>query len=215
MKAVIFDLDGVIVLSEALEVESFNETLAPFNVKLDFKYFIETFSGQGAKSILEQLVPMHNIPASVDALLEEKRTRMLEKVRTKNIPLVPGVLEFIHEIRLKKIPTMIGTGGNKLTARLKLAKIGLDLDLIATADVANGKPAPDIYLACAKKLNVDPKDCVVFEDAPSGVRAAKAAGMKCVGIMTDTDGEHLNKAGVDMLVTDFTQVDLEKLKELF
>ncbi|RME77344.1 HAD family phosphatase [Candidatus Woesearchaeota archaeon] len=216
MYAAIFDLDGVIVLAEPFEIASINETLAPFNISFDFDYFINRFSGQGSRSIFEQIIKERQLDVDIEELLREKRRRMEEKVETQTIPVVPGVLEFIKQLREQHVPFMVGTGGDKTTARKKLEKIGLDIDIIATEDVKRGKPAPDIYLACAKHLRVDPSSCVVFEDAPSGVHAAKSAGMKCVGVLTDTDEKHLLDAGADKTIKNFEGLEWERLiEELF
>jgi len=215
IKAAIFDLDGVIVLAEPFELASINEALAPYGLKFNIEDFIKRFSGMGTKRIMEQIVQEHQLSADVDDLVAKKRQSMDQKVENEKIPITNGAISFITSLQEQKIPVMIGTGGFRNTAEKKMKNIGLEIDMITTADVENGKPAPDIYLKCAEKMGIKPKYCVVFEDAPNGVRSAKAAGMRCVALTTGTDEKTLKEAGADLVVKDFTQVNWKALELMF
>lgn len=182
-KAVIFDLDGTLVdsmwmwetidieylgrygltcpadLQKAIEGMSFTETAV---------YFKERFS---LKESLEEIKQ-----AWIDMSLEKYRNE---------VPLKPGALEFLKELKRQGIPAGIATSNGiaMVEAVLKSLEIRSYFQVVTTAcEVASGKPAPDIYLEVAGRLGVNPQDCLVFEDVPAGILAGKRAGMTVVAV---------------------------------
>ena len=124
---------------------------------------------------------------------------------------------FLSEVKKNNIKLAIGTGSGRLRAEmiLKAMDIRKYLDVIVTADeVENHKPHPDIFLKAAKKLGVNPKDCVVFEDAADGVSAAKKGKMKAVAMKTVyATNKELKDA--DLIIKGYKDIDVEKLKRLW
>jgi HAD superfamily hydrolase (TIGR01509 family) len=130
---------------------------------------------------------------------------MMERSKGQVKP-VSGALELIRELRSKGLKMAIGTSSQRELAHLFLSELGLKkmFKVIVTLDdVKNGKPDPEIFLLAAEKLQVAPEECVVIEDGRSGMQAAKAAEMKCVGLVGDRSSKD---SPADILV--------ESLKEL-
>ena len=101
------------------------------------------------------------------------------------VPLKDGVYEFLRYLKQNKIPTGIATSNSRELLLAVLDGLGVKdhFDVLCTGcEVGRGKPFPDIYLAVANQLHMDPKDCLVFEDLPAGIRAGKAAGMKTCAV---------------------------------
>lgn len=132
---------------------------------------------------------------------------------SEGVSLLPGA-----EALLQKVPAGkfgICTGGMRYMVESRFKQCNLVLPgVLATADsVQNGKPHAEGYLQAAAGLGMDPKDCVVFEDAPSGVRAARAAGMDVVAVLTTHSREQLEEAGATYIVPFLTEVDIQVLPD--
>jgi HAD superfamily hydrolase (TIGR01509 family) len=126
------------------------------------------------------------------------------------IEVYPGTLPLLRQLKRFDIPAALASSADqvKVEANLKAAGIADDLfsAIISGDDVVHKKPAPDIYLLAAERCGITPADCVVIEDAISGIRAAKAAGMRCVAVMTSFDGQTLLKEGADAVCEDISGV---------
>jgi HAD superfamily hydrolase (TIGR01509 family) len=122
---------------------------------------------------------------------------------------VSGVVDFIRAAADKGIKLAVATSADRFKMDVNLKVIGLDAHifdaLITGSDIQRKKPAPDIFLKAAECMGVAPENCVVFEDAVSGVQAAKAAGCRCVGVTTSFSCDLLMDAGADETIADFSQ----------
>lgn len=208
-KAVIFDLDGTITdsmwvwtqidreffagrgiempptLQKDIEGMSFTETAA---------YFIETFS--------------------LDETVEEVKKTWNEMAVQKyayETPLKDGVLSFLQYLKEKNIKAGISTSNSRLLLDVFLRERHLEhlIDAVTTScDVNKGKPAPDVYLKTAEKLDADPGECLVFEDLPMGILAGKNAGMSVCAVEDDYSAHLRNrkKELADYYITDYRQV---------
>ena len=146
-------------------------------------------------------------------LAEEKETHY-RKLYTPHLALMRGAEAFIARLRGAGARLAVATAAPSGNRTLVLDGLGirsLFSRVIGAEEVVRGKPAPDIFLAAARALDVDPSTCVVFEDAVNGIIAARAAGMAAVGITTTTPPEVLRDAGAHWIVPDFTTLppDLE------
>jgi HAD superfamily hydrolase (TIGR01509 family) len=124
-------------------------------------------------------------------------------------------LQLVRSVHAAEIKTGLASSSPKELVDLALGRLNITglFDLILSGDqVARGKPAPDIYLTAARKLGVSHESCLVIEDAPHGVAAAKAAGMCCLAISTSASEAEL--AAADRVVGDFGQVNLALLQDL-
>ena len=141
-------------------------------------------------------------------LLKEE---LYQKLYAPDIEEVPGLKELLRQLRARNLKLAIATTAPEMNRSFGLRALGLTdaFDAILGDEHAtHGKPHPDIYLKTAKRLNVDPAHCLVFEDTPVGVEAGKKAGMRVVGLLTTHSPQDLNEA--DLRVKDFTQLVLQR-----
>ncbi len=220
LKAIIFDMDGVLVRSEGSTGKSFNMVLAKYgaytnNTPESRKKFL-------GRSLRDQLIMMKDeCPQIPKDLSEEEFSKeafqyQLEMMKEKLIPDM-AILNLIASAKEKNIKVAVATSSLKYRAEIFLRLIGIldKLDTLVTAeDVENHKPNPDIFLEAVKRINVSPEDCVVIEDAINGIQAANNAKMKSVALVTEN---HPKEDFIDANYTfsDFKDLKLEDLKNLF
>ena len=184
---VLFDLDGTLIDSEPVYWASDQVFLARYGI--DFTVELnETMFGWGAVDFfvkLQELFPLS--PLNSMPLAERLRLKddaYLEYGRGK-IRAFPGVASFAQWLVAQGVPVAIASGSSPLAIDRTLEYAGLDGLFpvrISTVEVPRGKPAPDIFLEAARRLGVDPAQCLVLEDSVPGVQAAKAAGMSCIAL---------------------------------
>lgn len=183
MKAVIFDLDGSLVDSMWIWKAIDMEYLGKFGIELppDLQDSI------GGKSFTETAIyfkERFQIPDSLEQIKEDWNRMAYDKYANE-VPLKPGVREFLDYCREHQIRLGIATSNSReLVDNIVRTHELIDyFDCVMTGcEVAKGKPAPDIYLAVAKQLEVAPADCLVFEDIVQGIQAGKAAGMQVCAV---------------------------------
>jgi beta-phosphoglucomutase family hydrolase len=192
MKAILFDLDGVIIDSGQLHYEAWKLFCARYNKKMTYEEFKKGF-GRTNNDILKDIMGKELTREEVNNLSEEKEGifRSLAKGRIKTID---GAIDFIKKIKAGKYKIALVSSTPRENINFILREISL-LDyfdvIISSEDVMNGKPNPECYLRAAERLGVSAKDCIVIEDAIAGVEAALLAGMKCIAITTTQPREKL------------------------
>jgi beta-phosphoglucomutase len=195
-KGVIFDMDGVIVDSEALILQAAIMMFAEHGIGVRPEDFMP-FVGTGENHALGSIAKKYNF--KIDIERDKKRTYEIyfELIKGR-LRTLPGVDEFIARCRRmqKKIAIATSADMRKVEGNLGEVKMPFEtFDAIITAeDVVHKKPAPDIFIAAAERLGLTPGECLVVEDAVSGVTAAKAAGAKCLAITSSFPEEKLAKA---------------------
>ena len=212
IKAVIFDMDGVIADTQTIHNETNAEILQSYGIPLSSKD-MSKFAGIPNKKTFADLFKKYNVNADVDKAVSEKWDLIKEK--TKVIKAIPGVLDFIQKLYSNKFKMAIASSSpaDFIDHVLLSLKIKDFFTIIINGDeVKKGKPSPDIFLKAAKKLKVKPLDCLVFEDAPAGIQAAKNAGMKCIAITTAHKKEDLSRA--DKIIDSFSELTIENLNNL-
>jgi HAD superfamily hydrolase (TIGR01509 family) len=213
LKAVLFDMDGVIVDSEPLWSEAEKQLLARRN--LAYSPSLKTaMMGRDARGAVGFLIEHYGLPESQDELIGE-RNQLIAELFQEHLKAMPGALEMVRSVIAARIVTGLVSSSPKPLMELALEKLGAT-GLFALAlsgdQVTRGKPAPDIYISAAEKLGVRPECCLVIEDAPHGVTAAKHAGMFCLAINTSVSAVELAMA--DKVVSGFEEVDLKLLQSL-
>lgn len=183
-KAVIFDMDGLLLDSERLALQAFNITCEKFglgDLSHVFKKCIGTNKESGCsilKEGLDGLADIQEFGTSWDTLY-------LDITSAKPVPVKEGVKELLEHIQSINIPMAVATSTKTERAKYKLTSSGLIeyFDIIIGGDqVPQSKPNPDIYLKAASTLTINPEDCLALEDSANGVKAAFAAGMTVVQI---------------------------------
>lgn len=183
-KAVIFDLDGTLVDSMPAHFEAWCEALASNGAPKDVfpEDVFYSMGGRPTKDIVREINGEFNLDLDPEAVSYAKRRAFLEKVDL--VELNEDVVAFAQSLR-GKMPVGIATGGSRKVVEATLKAKGLtDLfdEVVTSDDVKCGKPAPDVYLDAAARLEVDPKDCLVLEDAAPGIMAAQSAGMQVITV---------------------------------
>lgn len=209
IRGVIFDMDGVLCDSEPFICRAarqmFKERHALDVRAADFTPFVGTGEDRFLGGPAEKYGRRINLPADKDRTYEI----YLELIRGKLKPLA-GVRAFNAACRRKKIKMAVATSADAIKMNGNLAEIGLKAGsfdaLVCGNEVLKKKPHPEIFLRAAGKLDLKPANCLVIEDAPNGIKAARAAGMRAVGITTSFDAAALKAAGAD-----WTAPDLEHL----
>ncbi|HLZ14959.1 MAG TPA: HAD family phosphatase [Candidatus Saccharimonadales bacterium] len=192
-KAVLFDMDGVIVDSEPLHVAAFRATLKRYGHDLSEEQYKQHFAGRTDEAGFKQYFDFIGENVDLPTIMDEKARAYLELAADQLVPY-PGVVEFIRDLAARKVPLALVTGSLRAEAEVTLKAFGLtDLfkAIVAAEDISQSKPHPQGYLKGAKALGSEPADCIVIEDAPSGVKAAKAAGMRCLAVTTTYTEEEL------------------------
>ena len=181
--AVIFDCDGTLVDSMPAHFDAWCDALALHGAGGVFKE--DVFFAMGGRPTMDIVVELndeYNLKLDPSAVAFAKREAFLKRLQL--VTLIDEVAEFAEGLR-GKIPMAIATGGTRMVVEKTLKAVGISdwFDEVVTADdVADGKPAPDIFLRAAKLLGVAPERCLVLEDAPAGILAAQRAGMQVIAI---------------------------------
>ena len=181
----IFDLDGTLVDSMPAHFEAWCEALAAYGAAgiLGEDVFY-AMGGRPTRDIVVELNGEHGLKLDPDAVCYAKRESFYRNLN--KIELYEEVVEFAR-VHAGKVPIAVATGSTRLGAERTLQAVGLsDLidEVVTSDDVKCGKPAPDIYIEAAVRIEVAPERCVAFEDAPAGIIAAQAAGMRVVAVPT-------------------------------
>ncbi|GFE49053.1 hydrolase [Roseobacter cerasinus] len=185
---VIFDCDGVLVDSEPLTNVVIRDNLARHGLDLSLQEILGTFVGGTMAGVMREARAMGaQLPDDwVGRIYEEMFVVLAEKVE-----IVPGIVGVLDALDQASIPYAVGSNGPHRKMEITLGRTGLSDRLqgrvYSREDVANPKPAPDLYLQAAARAGVPPERAVVIEDSPTGARAAQAAGIRCFGYVADTD----------------------------
>ncbi|HPS53051.1 MAG TPA: HAD family phosphatase [Phycisphaerae bacterium] len=219
MKAILFDFDGVIVDSEPLHFESFCAVLKPYGINLDRDYYNNHYLGYNDWEVLEKIrQENHGADFHGDdpATIISRKTALMQNTFRTQPPILPGVVELLRLAKLENIKLAVFSGALKQEIYTALNFLGIFSmfdSIMAAEDVAMGKPNPMGYLLSAERLGVAPKQCVVIEDSPIGLTAAKAAGMKTCALSTTYQPQTLSAANI--VVPNLSCVTIENLKSLF
>ena len=213
LEAVLFDMDGVIIDSEPLWTEAERQLLA--RRRLEYAPQLKTaMMGRDAKEAVALLLSYYKLREDIDDVIAE-RNQLIAELFKENLQAVPHVLDLLKSVRDLRIKTGLVSSSPRRLVELAVDKLEIAalFDITLSGEqVTRGKPAADIYLTAAGRLEVDPENCLVIEDAPLGVAAAKDAGMCCLAITTSATEMELTAA--DMVVRSFAEVDVELLRDL-
>ncbi len=213
----IFDLDGVIADTESVNVrataKAFDELFEIADVKPeDF----EAGLGRGAEEYVKAGARAHGIELTDEQARQAAKLRQqcfLQILTAEPLPPYPGVMALIDAALVSEnVKVGIATSGTleKSRAALEAAKIPYrKMVYVNGGDVKNKKPDPELFLTAAKRMNLTPERCVVIEDAPNGVEAAKAAGAKCIAVTNTTSADKLAQA--EIIVESLEDIDLNRI----
>lgn len=208
----LFDMDGVIVDNHKFHYKAWEEISAKYGLTLNPSYYREKINGRTIGEIIKLLTGSDS-PEEIRALGAEKET-IYRKLYQPYLSPTPGLQQFLTNVSNLGIPMVVGTSAPKENVDFTINGLGIGHhfeDILDDRSVTLGKPNPEIYLKCAKSINRENSNCVVFEDALAGIEAAKAAGSKVVGLATSHDREELE---ADIIIDNFHQLNIEQVLEL-
>lgn len=211
----IFDWDGVVIDSRQQHEESWKRLARETGLPLPTDHFIKGF-GRKNEYIIPHLLGWSEDPEEIHALSLRKEELYRVIVAERGLEALPGVREWLKRLEDAGIPRVIGSSSHKQNILLSLEILGLSSsfrDLVTSEDVSHGKPDPEVFLKAAAKACVQPEMCVVFEDAHVGIAAAKAAGMRVIGVATTHPLQELNAA--DLAVERLDTLDIVRLSAWF
>jgi HAD superfamily hydrolase (TIGR01509 family) len=208
-------MDGVLIDSHPVHKKVWAQFLASLNrpvseAELDF-----VLDGRKREEIMRHF--LGNVPAEQMREYGQRKDEIYAE-SSRSLKTIPGVEEFLGTLGKAGLPLGVATSASLARARGTLDELGIlprFAALVTANDVVNGKPDPEIFVKAAERLGVAADSLLVVEDAVSGVRAAKSAGMKCLGIAADGRKEKLRAAGADHVVPDFLGLSLVEVQRLF
>lgn len=211
---VIFDCDGVLVDSEPISTAVLCEIIADAGVTIDEELAYDRFLGRSMATVMEMLQADYGL-AITPCHLDQLRTRLYDAFRRELKP-IDGVLAAISQLPMKYC---VASSSQPERIKLALEVTGLlesfEPNIYSSSMVENGKPAPDLFFHAARTMGVQPSACVVIEDSPAGIEAAKRAGMRVFAFM---GGSHALpgklRAAAESLTPDLIFDDMHQLPEL-
>lgn len=207
MKAVLFDMDGVLLNSEPVIIEASIRSLREHGVEAKFEDFKE-FTGMGDDIFIGGVAGKYGL--KYDTSMKARAYEIYFEIIDSLIEKFPGVLPLIKLLRGKGYTLAVASASDLVKVKANLNALGTADDdfaaIITGSDVERKKPFPDIYLKAAAAINVEPSECLVIEDAVSGVKAGVAAGMKVAAVTTSFPAQALWDAGASWVYDDIYSV---------
>ena len=179
IKAVLFDMDGVIFDTEREYLKEWNKIFEKYGYEMKKEIYVSVM-GRGRKKVKEIFKENFGDDLPIEEMYIEKDKMLKEAIENNEVPLKQGALELLEFLKKNEYKTALATSAKKdrVKSQVNHAKINNLFDAIVCADdIVNSKPEPEIFLKAAEKVNVKPENCIVIEDSEAGIRAAFDAGM--------------------------------------
>jgi len=216
----IFDVDGLIADTE------------PVNARVTIRVLKDMFSlsgirpedfdagiGKGAEKYVQVGADAHGLKLTDEQIKDAANLRekyLIDTIQSEALPAFPGVLELINgALQRQDFRLAIATSASLDLSRaiLESAKVPYQKMVYVTgSEIIRKKPDPELFLVAASRMGIDPANCIVIEDAPSGVQAAKTAGAKCIAVTNSTTAENLSQA--DLICDSIEQINIDTIIEL-
>ena len=212
LQAILWDLDGVLVDSTDIHFQSWLMALEGYGISLSRDTFIHYF-GQSPDDVTAGILGP-NLDPDIRAEIRCRKNTFFDRLVPQVARPMPGAIEWVKNLS-GNIPQAVATSASYQQATQMLDIIGLAnyFQTVITSSDVRGKPAPDVFLKAAQDLNVKPVHCLVIEDSPSGVEAARNGGMKIIAVCTTNSAESLSNA--DLILQDLTKLTTNHIKTLF
>lgn len=213
--ALIFDMDGVIADTADLHQKAWIDFLNDLDLQMSPEAFRNRFFGRTNREVFSEVLNRPLREEELDELISKKEVLYRQYAQGKLKPLA-GLEDFLKSARAEKIPIALATSAPQINVEFILRETNLTdyfAHITSAEEVQRGKPDPQVFEITAKKLNFEPKRCLVFEDSHAGLEAAQKANMKVIGIASTHPAGAIS--GDYPVVKDFTEVDLKMVKEQF
>lgn len=198
--SIIFDMDGVLVDSEPVIEAAAMAGLAEYGVEAKAEDFLP-FVGAGEDKYIGGVAEKYGVPYRLE--MKARVYQIYLEIVPSKLKVFEGIVELLTKWKSQGRKLALASSADKIKIDANLKVAGIDPFLfnavISGEDVVNKKPHPDIYILAAKKIDSEPQNCIVIEDALNGIQAAKAAGMKCLAVASSFPREMLEKEGPDYI----------------
>ncbi len=177
IKAVIFDLDGLLIDSEVISYQLYQEVLSKYGYSFTIEDYAQNYSGKTELGNMQAIVNNYQLPISVQEGLDYTLLREKE-IFIKGVSLKPGAIELLDYLKKNRYKTALASSSTKDRALNALVQHGIEScfdGMVFGTEVEKGKPNPDIFLKACEKINADPEDCLVLEDSEAGIQASYSA----------------------------------------
>ena len=183
-KAVIFDMDGLMIDSERVTFECYQERLKDMNLTMDEEFY-KTLLGKPIKGIYQRFYDVYGNDFPIDNVIQDVHQLMAERFETEGVPVKKGLVELLHYLKDNNYKTIVATSSNrdrvdKILAQAKITEF-FD-DSICGDEVTKGKPNPEVFLKSCQKLGVNVDEAIVLEDSEAGIQASYDANIKVICI---------------------------------
>lgn len=209
----IFDMDGVIVNNHKYHYLSWQQLAGNHDVKIDEEFYREKMNGRTLMELMD-VVFDERIEKSQAREIGLQKESIYRDLYRDYLEPTKGLIDFLELVKSKNIPMVVGTSAPKENVEFTLDGLNLRRYFVGVVDetmVTKGKPDPEVYLNCAKMIDRKPENCIVFEDALSGIKAGKNAGAKVIALATSHAREELS---ADLIIDDFTQLSWEQIQSI-
>lgn len=215
LKAVIFDMDGVIVDSEPIHFVVDKMVLKEFGIIADDEMLLP-YVGVSNPDMWKDLKGKHDLPLSVEELMEMQAELKSKVFSESGLEAIDGIKELLADLKRNNITAVVASSSSRefIETILKTTNTREYFkDIFSGEEVERGKPFPDIFLKAAEMLGVSPEECIVIEDSEKGIAAAVAAGMKCVGYANPSSiSQDLSRA--TLIVSSIRELNYEYLNNI-
>ena len=217
LKAVIFDMDGVIVNSEPLHRKAYFDMFEEFNLNVSNRLY-ESFTGKSTSAICKELCKIFDLSISHEKLMLSKRKHF--KTIFDNDPefqMIDGALSLIKNYFYNNLTLILASSASMTNINRIFKKFDLDKFFkakISGADLKESKPNPEIFIKAAKLSGFDKSECIVIEDSTNGVIASKSAGIYCIGF-NSPNSKNQNYDKADLVVSNFNEIRFDYLNKSF
>lgn len=201
IKSILFDMDGVLLDSEYAVRTACIQMLQEYGIRASHEDFLP-FTGMGEDGFIGGVTEKYGVAYSTE--MKDKAYAIYDTIAAEKIHLFPGIREMVLELQRRGLGLAVASSADRVKVNINLRCLGLSPDdfqaVITGSDIRRKKPDPEIFLTAAAGIPTDPAQCMVVEDAPSGVRAAKAAGALCAAVTSTFSQAQLREAGADFIL---------------
>lgn len=215
LKAIIFDMDGVLVNSEPLHRKAYFDMFEEFNLNVSNRLY-ESFTGKSTSAICKELCEIFDLSISHEKLMLSKRKHF--KTIFDNDPefqMIDGALSLIKNYFYNNLTLILASSASMTNINRIFKKFDLDKFFkakISGADLKESKPNPEIFIKAAKLSGFNKSECVVIEDSTNGITASKSAGIYCIGF-NSPNSKNQNYDKADLVVSNFNEIMFSKISE--
>ena len=216
IQTVIFDMDGVIVDTEPVHRFAYFQHFEELNIEVSEELYT-SFTGFSTRNVFQKIKEIFGLDHEVEDLIQRKRTIFNDAFDTKkDLDLLDGVRQLIVDLHQNGIQLILASSASKVTIERVFNRFGLNLYFthkVSGEDFPQSKPHPAIFEYAASLSKASKEDCIVIEDSTNGIKAAKAAGIFCVGY-TSVHSEAQDLSDADIMINHFKELNFKVVREL-